>query len=216
MIIPEVLLEESKSPARPQGRRPTCLAFAISDLNRPQSHVDLSPEYVYRAAAKATANWKPGDGITLEAAQIACRKGQPEETGFPYCAEEPPLPVPPIPVDLPLFGGAPELHSKDPTDLECTIRAGKAVGLGIRVTQEFYDAKAGVIEFSEGVLKGLLHAVVAVGVGRRAGEVTPWFYVRNSWGPSWGKHGYAWISGEYVVAHIAHAFGVDHGENSTQ
>lgn len=216
MIVQEVLLDEFHSPARPQGGRNTCLVFAISDLNRQLSNADLSPEYLYRAAAIASTGWRPGNGIFFESAQQAAQLGQPEEDSFPYCAEEPPSPIPALPIGLPLFGKAPEFISKDPTDLVCSIRAGKAVGLGLRITQAFLDAKTDIIDFSERVLPGLLHAVVAVGVGRKQGEVTPWFYVRNSWGPTWGTQGYAWISGEYVVAHAACAFGVDHGKNSTQ
>lgn len=46
VITAEVLLGEFDSPARPQGSRPTCLAFALCDLNRRFSPTELSPEYL--------------------------------------------------------------------------------------------------------------------------------------------------------------------------
>ena len=45
MITAEVLLDASRQPAKNQGNRPTCLAFAISDLNRQFAPEDLGPEF---------------------------------------------------------------------------------------------------------------------------------------------------------------------------
>lgn len=216
MIVPEILLEEFKTPARAQGKRQTCLAFAISDLNRQFAPADLSPEYLYQRAALASPNWKPGDRLIFADAQQAAQDGQPEEVHFPYCSVDPIPPIPALPANLTHFGCAPTYVSGDPTDIASLIRAGRAVGLGLRVTQEFFDPVAGVVPYSEEVMPRILHAVVAVGVGRKEGEVVPWFYVRNSWGPTWGQQGHAWISGEYVAAHAACAFGVDHGQNHRQ
>ncbi|OZN68065.1 hypothetical protein CGQ11_00800 [Pseudomonas aeruginosa] len=106
--------------------------------------------------------------------------------------------------------------SDDPTDVAFLIRAGRAVGLGLRITPEFFTPEAGVIRHSDEVLSQRLHAVVAVGLGHMAGQNTPWFFIRNSWGPTWGLQGHAWISGEYVAMHAACAFGVEHGQDYRQ
>ncbi|WP_313055346.1 C1 family peptidase [Pseudomonas lopnurensis] len=216
MINVEVLLGEFASPARPQGPRPTCLAFALSDLNRRFSPTDLSPEYFYQTAARLIPGWKPGDGLQFDAAQQASLLGQPEEERYPYCEHEPDIPIPELPGDLPMYGRALKLEYADLTVMASTLRAGRPVGLGLRVTREFYVPDNGVVSFSDHVVPGMLHAVVAIGLGRHDEDASPWFYVRNSWGPDWGIQGHAWISGAYVAAHAACAFGVDHGETDTQ
>jgi len=212
VIVPKVLLDGFGSPARPQGRRPTCLAFALSDLNRPKSPADLSPEYLYRAAAIMTPGWGPGGGITFDAMREASRIGQPEEAAFPYCSEEPSLPIPDLPSGLQHYGDLLQCVSADPTDIACFISAGQPIGLGLRVTPEFFKPEGGLVAFGDQVMPGLLHAVVAIGVGHEEGNSAPWFYVRNSWGPQWGVDGHAWISGAYVSAHAECAFGVENGK----
>lgn len=216
MIVPRVLLEGYLSPARPQGRRPTCLAFALSDLNRLGAPADLSPEFLYRAAAILSPAWSPGGGVTFDAMQEASRAGQPEEAAFPYCREEPSLPIPDLPSGLQHYGQFLERVSADPTDIACFIGSGRPVGLGLRVTPEFFKPEGNLVPFGDQVILGLLHAVVAIGVGHEDGSSAPWFYVRNSWGPQWGIDGHAWISGAYVSAHAECAFGVENGKTDRQ
>lgn len=211
-MLLKVLLEGYSSPARAQGRRPTCLAFALSDLNRPGAPADLSPEFLYRAAAILSPDWSPGRGITFDAMRNASRAGQPEEAAFPYCSEEPTLPIPDLPSGLQHYGQLLQYVSADPTDIDCFITAGRPIGLGLRVTPEFFSPVGEVVGFGEQVLPGLLHAVVAIGVGHEEGCNAPWFYVRNSWGPQWGVNGHAWISGAYISAHAECAFGVENGQ----
>ncbi|MGB5957185.1 hypothetical protein [Pseudomonas sp.] len=163
MIAHKVLLDGYDSPARPQGRRPTCLAFALSDLNRPRAPADLSPEFLYRAAAILNPAWVPGSGVTFDAMREASRGGQPEEVEFPYCTDEPSHPIPPLPSGLKHYGQLLQRVSADPTDIACLITAGQPIGLGLRVTREFFKPQDGVIPFSDQVMAGLLHAVVAIG-----------------------------------------------------
>lgn len=212
MIAPKVLLGGYGSSTRPQGRRPTCLAFALSDLNRPGAPADLSPEFLYRAAAILSPDWAPGGGITFDAMREASRAGQPEEAAFPYCPEEPSLPIPCLPSGLRHYGQLLQYVSADPTDIACFITAGQPIGLGLRLTPEFFKPEGGLVSFSDQVVAGLLHAVVAIGVGHEESSSAPWFYVRNSWGPQWGINGHAWISGTYVSGHAECAFGVENGK----
>lgn len=215
MIVPKMLLDGYGSPARQQGRRPTCLAFALSDLNRPEAPADLSPEFLYRAAAILSPAWTPGGGITFDAMREASRAGQPEEVAFPYSPEEPTLPIPDLPSGLRHYGQVLRRVSADPTDIACFLFAGQPVGLGLRVTPEFFRPEDGLVSSSNQVMAGLLHAVVAIGVGNEEGSSEPWFYVRNSWGPQWGINGHAWISGAYISAHAECAFGVENGKTDS-
>ncbi|WP_420892801.1 C1 family peptidase [Pseudomonas chlororaphis] len=146
----------------------------------------------------------------------ASRAGQPEEAAFPYCLEEPSLPIPKLPSGLQHYGQLLQCVSADPTDIACFISTGQPIGLGLRVTPEFFKPDRDLVPFSAQVMPGLLHAVVAIGVGHEDGNSAPWFYVRNSWGPQWGVDGHAWISGTYVSAHAECAFGVENGKTDRQ
>ncbi|WP_404942357.1 C1 family peptidase [Pseudomonas fluorescens] len=70
------------------------------------------------------------------------------------------------------------------------MTAGQPIGLGLRVTSEFFKPEGNVVPFSDRVMAGLLHAVVAIGIGHEEGSSAPWFYVLNSWGPQWGLVGH--------------------------
>jgi hypothetical protein len=78
-------------PVRDQGQRPTCLAFAASDLHAalrgPWS--PLSCEYLfYRAQQRAKRT--PTESATLPAMLAAIHQdGQPHESGWPYLAQLP-------------------------------------------------------------------------------------------------------------------------------
>jgi C1A family cysteine protease len=45
------------------------------------------------------------------------------------------------------------------------------------------------------------HAVIAVGLGETA-EGEQCLLVRNSWGPSWGLKGHAWITVPYLAQRL--------------
>lgn len=106
MISANVDLRSSYGAAHHQGQRPTCLAFALSDLNRfySQAPTELSAEYLYQSAAAATPGWQPDDGLLIHAALAAiARPGQPSEATYPYADAEPIAPLTPLPVFNPMY-----------------------------------------------------------------------------------------------------------------
>lgn len=208
MINTECLVDTIPVKARNQGNRPTCLAFAVTDLNRRFAGEDLAPEYFYRAAIERIPGWRPGDGLQVPAAVEASRRGHPAECDYPYQNDEPALPLQMLPTALQLHGHPISFFVADHSYLADRMRAGVAIGLALRLTLEFYQPVAGVIPFSNVVLPGaMVHAVVAVGLGSdSSGE--SWFLIRNSWGQAWGFDGHAWISSAYIATHAACAFEV--------
>ncbi len=196
---------------RDQGDRPTCLAFAMSDLGKYHVGCDvLSAEYLYRGAALKTVGWQPGDGTYLsQAIGVAKGVGLPHESTFPYEPAEPVLPIPPLPV------GSPETHFKTTfsklgilpaADIAARLAAGEPVGMIIKLTPEFFAAAGGVIPFSPLVLPDERHAVIAVPSGEsfKSGYTR----IRNSWGNTWGDAGHAWLHDDYVNTHTVAMFGV--------
>ncbi|WP_082638923.1 C1 family peptidase [Lysobacter antibioticus] len=210
MIIKEdISLSQTGNPARDQGERPTCIAFALSELNlrfAPQVEV-LSPEYVYQGAANLTPNWAPGAGVRLGLALQAASSGQPVEADFPYQTAEPSAPVATPPAGFALYGTLLDLLPHDPESIVETLSNHRPVGLGLRLTQSFFNPVDGLIEFEQlPAPNTVLHAVTVVGIGRDESGA-PYFRIRNSWGDSWGTHGQAWLPETYIREHAICAFG---------
>jgi hypothetical protein len=207
-IKEEVVLAQAHLLPRDQGLRPTCIAFALAELNLRAATgiIALSPEYAYQGAACLIPAWLPGMGVPLDAALRAVSSGQPVESDFPYQAAEPATPVPPPPTTFHLHGGKVVMVSLD-TDVICAmLRQHRPVGIGLKLTESFYMPVDGLITFETAALMpSVLHAVAVVGLGWKDGEAH--FLLRNSWGSSWGREGIAWVSATYVRAHALCAFG---------
>ncbi|MGN2253198.1 C1 family peptidase [Frateuria sp. GZRe12] len=194
--------------ARDQGDRPTCLAFAVSDINRHYAPAPgfLSPEYLYRAAL-LDGNRYGGQGLSLESGLCSAASGQPEESYAPYQTNEPTSPIA-LPTLLPgtiLYRSALSPWPLDFTTLVTALHARQPVGLGLRLTRSFYTPQDDVIAYEAETLPYSGHAVIAVGLGERAG--THYVRIRNSWGLDWGDNGHAWLPKNYVTDHTFCIFG---------
>jgi hypothetical protein len=93
VITPSVDLRTLFGPARNQGPRPTCLAFAASDAHAAlrSGWAPLSCEYAFYHAQRRAAR-VPNQGALLSSMLDALRQdGQPEESGWPYLAATRPM-----------------------------------------------------------------------------------------------------------------------------
>lgn len=197
---------------RHQANRPTCLAFALSELHRHGVALPLlSPEYLYRAAANLMPDWEPDLGLELGASLAALAgPGQPKEEECPYAHSEPAE----MPPQVPLVSGS--LHAANATafrvdvhKVAATVAAGKPVGLVLQLTDTFMTPQGGIVEYSDLIVSAENHAVVAAGVGTHRATNEPHFLVRNTWGKSWGNQGSAWIPVQYVSKFGLAAFEVN-------
>ncbi|OUL72162.1 C1 family peptidase [Paraburkholderia hospita] len=209
MIEVEVNHSDRLGPSRNQGKRPTCLAFAASDLNAfGHSTEHLSVEYLCHFAAKSAEGWKPGDGFTTEQVFSAlARSGQPSEQIYPYQSDMPDAPLRAPPANLlPLYPGNAKVRNFTPEDVLIELRAGRAVGTVLAVTQSLFYPKDGIVEFDPFVIPSQFHALVAVGVGAHMQTQETHVLLRNSWGACWGLQGHAWVSEGHLRLHMQEGF----------
>lgn len=210
MINEAVNFSTSLGSPRNQGNRPTCLAFASSDLNKYINDVNapLSVEYLCHSLAKNSPDWKPDKGFSMGAAISALQSpGQPEENLYPYLAAATATPLSPAPAGLaPLYTCKATKRNLSPDEIIATVTASSAVAIIVRVTQTFYKPAKGIVEFSASYVPNALHALVAVGVGVHEDTKQTHILIRNSWGAAWGVNGHAWISRQYLESHLKGSF----------
>ncbi len=206
-IVVSIDLRSRFGPARNQGPRPTCMAFAASDTHAGlrTGWVPLSCEYAFYQAQRR-AGRPPSTGALLSSMLEALREdGQPEEGGWPYLATPPADAVswrPPAEVGA-LFGrnGEKVVHGLDRVIGE--LDQGRPVILLLTLSRAFYARHPqGVVDPAAGETPEpqRRHAVIAVGHGTVDGQRS--ILVRNSWGPTWGDAGYGWLTQRFLTPRI--------------
>ena len=192
-------------PARDQGCRPTCAAFAASDAHAAMrtGWEPLSCEYVYHHAVRRDGGC-PEEGATLRSVLEAVEiEGQPCESGWPYldvmpdelCQWHPPANVGEL-FRRRTSGVAPALNM-----VKAVLDSGTPAIVGMTVSDAFYEPDAeGIIDTDEPEDPTRRHAIIAVGRGRRGNRGL--ILVRNSWGDEWGLNGYAWIAESYLAPRL--------------
>jgi hypothetical protein len=201
-------LRSKFGPARDQGVRPTCLAFAASDFHAAlrEYWTPLSSEFVFYHAHRRSGS-SPRRGAVLGAMLDALRDdGQPIEADWPYLST---LPSnlgdwnPPENI-LSVFKRTGEWCAELGFDkIVELLKGGTPALLLITLSDAFYAPdKHGVVIAPAGERPDLLrrHAVIAVASGSLSGE--PAVLVRNSWGADWGQSGYAWLPREFLVPRL--------------
>ncbi len=188
-------------PARNQGTRPTCLAFALSDAHAAAraSIEALSAEHLYFHAVQRMPSADSTGGIALPTALDALRDdGQCAETGWPYLAA--------LPADLgtwsppasaaPVFRRDSTIQSDQLEDLVTCMEASRPMLLTMLLGERFYRPVNSIVDAGPSDRDTAYHALVAIGLGRTPVERA--VLVRNSWGPTWGDGGSCWVTESYL------------------
>ncbi|MDE2166248.1 MAG: C1 family peptidase [Alphaproteobacteria bacterium] len=204
-VTVECDLRHQFGPARDQGARPTCMAFAASDAHAAarSGWVPLSCEYAYFHALKRDGGY-PDDGTTPGAMLAAIKEnGQPPETAWPYLSGVPSnvtLWKPPANVGT-VYRRASAHDSASLAAIRKRLDTGLSVIVMMSLSDAFYRPDAnGIIDAAEPPDPQRRHAAIAVGYGTRNGRRL--ILVRNSWGADWGVDGYAWVSEDYLAPRL--------------
>jgi hypothetical protein len=206
MVDALIDLRSEFGPARDQGHRYTCLAFAASDTHAAlrSGWQPLSCEYAFFKAQKRAAR-PPTRGAVLNHMLDAIRlDGQPAETQWPYSPVDPdPWEWAPPPRVDPLYARNGSAHHKDVSWLIKVLDQGTPAIVLMMLSASFYAKQPGNLideAPNEKADSSIRHAVIAVGHGTTGSQRA--VLVRNSWGSSWGNGGYAWLTERYLAARM--------------
>lgn len=200
-------LRSQFGPARNQGQRPTCLAFAASDAHAAlrDGWAPLSCEYAFYHAQRR-AGLPPTGGARLSAMLDVLRNdGQPEENGWPYLGALPAVSgtwAPPKTIGT-LFGRAGQVEKPQLDDIIAWIDKDCPVLILTMLSPSFYNPSAdGVVDPAAGERPEpkRRHALVACGHGKVDGQRA--LLARNSWGSRWGQEGYAWLTEAFLAPRL--------------
>jgi Papain family cysteine protease len=180
-----------------QGPRSTCLAWAATAAHEGHVLRPLSVEFLHWACDPPAG----GRGTVAGLVSAFSNKGQPPADQWPYdpgINDSDPGYGPPTSASGPFHIAAIRLVDVALDSLTTELTNGRLPVAGLRVTPAFLAARGGIIHGSETGTDG--HAVTVVGVAEitlalgslPAGERL--LCVRNSWGPSWGRAGFALVT----------------------
>ena len=205
IICVDTDLRSLLGPARDQGCRPTCLAFAATAAHEASRHAAcyLSTEYLAFYGAQRS-HCTPARGLTqVSVAQALECDGQPAETVWPYSLQMPDADTwtPPT-TPHKLHRAQVRFSARSVGEVREMVRHGAPVVLIVSITTAMYtpDAQGVVRPGPSDELTTRRHALLAVGLGHA--EDGTYLLVRNSWGRAWGTQGHGWLPEPYVSAHL--------------
>lgn len=206
-LVDLVNLNSLFGPARDQGQRPTCLAFAASDAHAAliNGWSPLSCEYAFYQAQKLSGRTPNSGALLSTMLEVIKTVGQPEEASWPYLPATPSETEvwhPPSSITEKFYRNS--RHSSIKIDSVITeLDQGRPVIILLMLSRSFYNpSERAIIDALPTELPDhqRRHAVIAFGHGRFDGERI--VLIRNSWGTSWGQLGNGWLTERFLTPRI--------------
>lgn len=198
-------LRPKMTPVKNQGGLGSCVAFGVSaikeyyDSAEYSKTVDLSEQYLYEECKKIDG-FPNESGTTPRAAMIVLsKKGECEESYFPYeeryPAVNPPKPGADANAELYKIATYASVDGGIPGIKQALFQNGP-ISIAAQIYDSFYVSRdnGGFVPAPSGALHGG-HCMCAIGYD----DDLTWngykgfLEIRNSWGPTWGDQGNVWI-----------------------
>lgn len=195
---------------RDQGNRGTCAAFATTAAHEQQCATQsaLSEEHAYWLGRQSADPGSSGAAV-VDILQGLDRNGQIFADDWQY-GRPPPTAFPADGCDrcpLPQWAQLPDCRF---STVRPVLDAGSPVVLSLAFAPQlwFDAATTGWLHYDSAAPVTGAHAVL--GLAATEDAPTPAVLLRNSWGPGWGRAGYAWASADLLAAHglAAHSVGL--------
>jgi len=161
--------------------------------------VRMSPRFIYYAARKAERTVSTDSGAQIrDGIKVLQSEGTVEDSVWPYVAGEFAKPPPEQVANARRFKIADATPVKSLNDIKQALQGVGPVVIGITVYTSFESqdtSRTGIVKLparDETVVGG--HAIVIVGYN----DETKYLKFANSWGASWGDHGFGYLPYDYI------------------
>ena len=202
-------LTEFMTPIRDQGAEGSTVGFAVAAAmeglwaRKTNKMVVLSPRYLYNSA-RAAKNWKGDTGAYVkDAVQIVRTQGAVIESVWPYKPGEFDS-KPPTSLEMAdRFRAKAAREVMSLAEIKAALQNGSPVVGGITLYQSSMRDTSGIIPdptSKDSIVGG--HAICIVGFD----DIKKMLKFKNSWGASWGKEGYGYISYSYAEENLKDAW----------